>query len=76
MWGYCETDDAENYTAKYAELTQALLDCPLVQGYCYTQLTDVEQEQNGLHTYDRQPKLNPADVKNILMQTASVEKQA
>ena len=29
----------------------------LVDGYCYTQLTDVETEQNGLLTYDRTPKL-------------------
>jgi hypothetical protein len=29
-------------------------------GYCYTQLTDVEQEINGLMTYDRKPKADPA----------------
>ncbi len=27
--------------------------------FCYTQLTDVEQEVNGLYTYDRQPKFAP-----------------
>jgi len=32
-----------------------------VQGFCYTQLTDVEQEINGLLTYDREPKI-PLDV--------------
>ena len=26
-------------------------------GYCYTQLTDVMQEVNGLLTMDREPKL-------------------
>lgn len=26
-------------------------------GFCYTQLTDVEQEINGLLTYDRRPKV-------------------
>lgn len=30
---------------------------PLLQGYCYTQSKDVEQEINGLVTYDRRPKL-------------------
>jgi hypothetical protein len=34
-----------------------VLATPHVRGYCYTQLTDVEQEQNGLLTYDRQSKL-------------------
>ena len=34
-------------------------------GYCYTQLTDVEQEINGLVTYDRKPKCNLAEIKKI-----------
>lgn len=33
-----------------------------VWGYCYTQLTDVEQEQNGIYYYDRTPKF---DMKRI-----------
>jgi hypothetical protein len=39
-------------------LIEALLQSEPVQGYCYTQLTDVEQEVNGLLTYDREPKTN------------------
>ena len=39
------------------ELFDAVRACPLVGGYCYTQLTDVETEQNGLLAYDRTPKL-------------------
>jgi len=30
-----------------------------VEGFCYTQLTDVEQERNGLLGFDRRPKLDP-----------------
>ena len=30
-------------------------------GFCYTQLTDIEQETNGLLTYHRQPKV-PAEI--------------
>lgn len=56
-WGYCEADDAAEFTRRYAELTKALLDSPLVQGYCYTQLTDIETEENGLLTYGREPKI-------------------
>jgi len=29
-----------------------------VEGFCYTQLTDVQQEQNGLLTADRMPKVD------------------
>ena len=34
----------------------SLLESPIVCGFCYTQLTDVEQEQNGLYKYDRSRK--------------------
>jgi hypothetical protein len=30
-----------------------------VEGFCYTQLTDVEQETNGLLTFERRPKVHP-----------------
>ena len=39
------------------ELTGALLASPHVQGYCYTQLTDVGTEKNGLLTENREPKI-------------------
>ena len=42
-------------------------------GLCYTQLTNVEQEQNGLYTYDRQPKFDPAIFKAILSRKAAIE---
>ncbi|WP_177182636.1 hypothetical protein [Paenibacillus sp. OV219] len=38
----------------------------VVQGFCYTQLTDVEQEINGLLTYDREPKLPLDAIKAIV----------
>lgn len=56
-WGYCDAGSAAAFAQKVAELTKALLDAPLVQGYCYTQLTDVETEENGLLTYRREPKI-------------------
>lgn len=39
-----------------------------IVGYCYTQLTDVEQEINGLMTYDRKPKADPAEFAKIFNQ--------
>jgi hypothetical protein len=38
-------------------VTHPLLNSPVIQGFCYTQLTDVEQEINGLLAYDRKPKV-------------------
>lgn len=35
------------------------------QGYCYTQLTDVMQEINGLLTPERNPKIPPEKIQQI-----------
>jgi beta-galactosidase/beta-glucuronidase len=55
-WGYSTVSDAEEFLARYGSLIEALSQSETVQGFCYTQLTDVEQEVNGLLTYDRRPK--------------------
>lgn len=56
-WGYSGAENDEDYAARLRAVIQPLLFSGVVQGYCYTQLTDVEQEINGLLTYDRVPKL-------------------
>jgi hypothetical protein len=42
--------------------------------FCYTQLTDVEQEVNGLYTYDRKAKFDPATIRAINQRRAAIEK--
>lgn len=56
-WGYCEAGSASEFTEKYAEIMKAVWESPVLQGYCYTQLTDVETEENGLLTYQRKAKI-------------------
>jgi len=46
-------------------LYQAIARVPAWTALCYTQLTDVEQEINGLMTYDRKPKFDVAELKKI-----------
>ena len=75
-WGYGNAPKtAEEFLARIKGLTDALLDDPCVFAYCYTQLTDVEQEQNGLYTYERKPKFDPAVIHAILSAPAAVEKE-
>jgi hypothetical protein len=62
-YGSVSSDDA--LLSKYEELVYAVLDSPLIAGFCYTQLTDTEQETNGLLTADRTPKLDPEIVRAI-----------
>ena len=56
-WGYCDAASAEEFADKYAEIMKAVHESPVIQGYCYTQLTDVEAEENGLLTYQRELKI-------------------
>ncbi len=48
--------------AEYLNLAQQYRDADGLSGVIYTQLTDVEQEMNGLLTYDRIPKVDPAKI--------------
>jgi len=59
-WGWLEVADEEAFVASYQGLLQGMLGPGPVEGFCYTQLTDVEQEQNGLVTAGRVPKVDPA----------------
>ncbi|MBE6634053.1 MAG: beta-galactosidase [Ruminococcaceae bacterium] len=74
-WGYGSSVTTEEaFFARLRGLTDALLDNPYVFGFCYTQLTDVEQEQNGLLTYDRRFKFSPEKYARILGRVAEIEK--
>ena len=58
-WGYNQQKlTQEEAESRINELTLTLVNHPHVCGYCYTQLTDIEQEQNGIYNYDRTPKFN------------------
>ena len=63
LYGSCRT--ADELIAKYEDLMEGIADLPFVSGFCYTQLTDIEQERNGLLTYDRQPKVDPDRIAEI-----------
>lgn len=58
-WGYGNQPKTEEEVITRMEgLFAAMLDNPRICGYCYTQLTDVEQEQNGIYTYSRGRKFS------------------
>ncbi len=56
-WGYSSAVSDEDFAKRYYNVISPLLASPHVQGFCYTEMTDVEQEINGLCTYDRKPKI-------------------
>lgn len=75
-WGYGQAPkNPDEFRSRLKGLTDALMDNGKMCGLCYTQLTDVEQEQNGLYTYDRKPKLEPAWVRSVFSRTAAIEQK-
>lgn len=64
-WGYSEAVSEEDFLRRYGGAVGALLASPLVQGFVYTQLCDVEQEINGLMTYDRRFKAPPEKIRAL-----------
>ena len=56
-------------------MTQVLLDNPNICGYTYTQLTDVDQEVNGVYTFERKPKFDIDRLNAIFGAPAAVEKK-
>ncbi len=74
-WSYgTATRSYEEFYERYKGLTDALLDNPRMLGLCYTQLTDVEQEQNGLFTYEgRNPKFDLDILSSIMKRKAAIE---
>lgn len=65
-WGYGQGPRTiEEFYQRLEGLTDAILAVPYMSGYTYTQLTDVEQEQNGVYNYDRTPKFDMERIRSI-----------
>ncbi|CAA9545934.1 MAG: GH2 [uncultured Thermomicrobiales bacterium] len=65
-YGYGTARTPDEYLDRFSSLVGALLASPAIAGFCYTQLTDTEQETNGLLTEDRLPKFHPETIRAIL----------
>jgi beta-galactosidase/beta-glucuronidase len=79
-WGYGGVEgrpkNEAEFIERYRKLTETLLNHPKMCAFCYTQLTDVEQEVNGLYYYDRKQKFDPKKIWEINTQKASIEKDS
>ena len=78
-WGYGGKEkrpkSEEEFLARYRGLITATLENKGISAFCYTQLTDVEQETNGLYTYDRKPKFDIEVLRSINTQKAAIEEE-
>ncbi len=65
-WGYGnKVDTEEDFLKRFDSITTAIKEIPYVCGYCYTQVTDVQQEVNGLMDIRRNYKVDPERIKEI-----------
>ena len=76
-WGYGASVMSEDeFFARLEGLTDAILENPHFFAFCYTQLTDVEQEVNGLYTYEgRNPKFDMNIIREINTRKAAIEEE-
>ena len=63
-WGYTSVKNSE-FLEELRRIMEAVSQADRICGYCYTQLTDVEQEKNGLLTSDHQYKFDPEQIKTF-----------
>lgn len=76
-WGYGQkVSSEEQFHQRFEGLTEVLLDDPDMFGYCYTQLTDVMQEKNGIYRFDRSDKLDVERIRKAQLRTPAFEQRA
>ncbi len=73
-WGYGERPKTiDEFYERFEGLCAVLLGNPHMFGYCYTQLTDIYQEQNGIYTFDRQVKFDMERIRQAQQRPAAIE---
>ncbi len=65
-WGYGNKVATEkDFIQRFEEITEAIKKTPYICGFCYTQLSDVQQEINGLMDIKRNFKVDPQRISEI-----------
>jgi len=73
-WGYGERPRTlEEFHDRFERQCAVQLENPMLFGYCYTQLTDVFQEQNGIYTFDRRSKFDMERIRMAQVRVAAIE---
>ncbi len=73
-WGYGNRPKTlEEFYDRFERLCAILLENVNMFGYCYTQLTDIYQEQNGIYRYDRSVKFDMQRIREAQQKPAAIE---
>ena len=75
-WGYGQAPKSlDEFYERFEGLVNVLLDNPKMCAFCYTQLTDVYQEKNGIYAFDRRIKFDLDRLHGIMSRKAAIEKE-
>lgn len=65
-WGYGNVVSSEaDFLKRFDKITTAIKEIPYIVGFCYTQVSDVQQEINGLMDIERNYKISPEKIQEI-----------
>ena len=65
-WGYGEKASKDNFISRIKNVIEAIYSLDYISGFCYTQLSDVKQETNGLLNEDRTNKIPLNIIREII----------
>jgi beta-glucuronidase len=73
-WGYGDrVKSPDEFYTRFEGLCKVLLDDPVMFGYCYTQLTDIFPEENGIYMADRRAKFDLGRIRGVQIRKAGIE---
>ena len=74
-WGYGNAmENEEAFLNRFDKITTAIKKLPYVCGFCYTQVSDVQQEINGLLTAEHEYKISPEKIREINLREVGLRK--
>jgi len=74
-WGYGNMVKTEKeFMTRFEKITSAIKKIPYICGYCYTQVSDVEQEVNGLLDENHAYKINAEKISRINLEQIGIHK--
>ncbi|OAA74359.1 beta-galactosidase [Akanthomyces lecanii RCEF 1005] len=65
-WGYTTAQNPDDLLKRIERLVRGVVEGGHCCAFVYTQLTDIQQEANGLYTFDRREKLDANQVKAVI----------
>ncbi|KAI1333162.1 glycoside hydrolase family 2 protein [Xylariaceae sp. FL0255] len=69
-WGYTTAKNSSDLVKRVEALVKAVCQGGHISGFVYTQLSDIEQEVNGVYSFDRKEKIPATEVKRIFDEAA------